>query len=278
MQPLNKLSPAQLQRKTDELDARENYIETREKLASSLEADIAESQRQIGLLDTQIGGLETVVQGLRTSITDCERYLKSLQSTYKTKVIEYKIKLKNWQDKLTQNETTIKLAHINLKNVNATIDERKKYQLDQEAHITDLMDAGNLQFKGLDIEITEAQHVLKELKIAIRTLKQDKSTTESDIEVIRQDYQQEEQISKNKIIALENQVAEALERNNQAEAKFLTVKNSMQQIHDETNAKLKILEVKEREIMTKREALRLEEEEMIEKRRQWASAESLYKI
>lgn len=59
--------------------------------------------------------------------------------------------------------------------------DRATYYRQQEALIKDLVESGNTELMGLHHEIMEAKRILSDLKIEIRTARQDKRLIEEDL-------------------------------------------------------------------------------------------------
>lgn len=64
--------------------------------------------------------------------------------------------------------------------------ERADYYRQQEALIKDMVESGNTQLMALHYEITEAKKVLSDLKIEIRTARQDKRLIDEDLALAQQ--------------------------------------------------------------------------------------------
>jgi aminopeptidase N len=63
--------------------------------------------------------------------------------------------------------------------------DRASYYRQQEALIKDMVESGNTQLMALHYEITEAKKVLGDLKIEIRTARQDKRLIEADLQSLQ---------------------------------------------------------------------------------------------
>lgn len=63
--------------------------------------------------------------------------------------------------------------------------DRASYYRQQEALIKDMVESGNTQLMALHYEITEAKKILGDLKIEIRTARQDKRLIEADLQSLQ---------------------------------------------------------------------------------------------
>lgn len=73
-----------------------------------------------------------------------------------------------------------------LKALDEALAERKRYYLEQEALITELVESGNTQLMGLTHDILVARQQLRDLKTDIRTAAQDKVLLCEDLDSIRE--------------------------------------------------------------------------------------------
>lgn len=73
-------------------------------------------------------------------------------------------------------------ARREYKDLQAAIEDRRKYSTEQEALIQKLLTDGNELLKSLEFAIACAKSELSELKVSVRTLRQDKKLLERDIE------------------------------------------------------------------------------------------------
>lgn len=76
-------------------------------------------------------------------------------------------------------------ARAELKQLNAQIEERKKYYKEQEKAIDDMVEAGNSELMSLNHEVEVAKKQLRDIKTDIRTSAQDKKLLNEDLEAMR---------------------------------------------------------------------------------------------
>lgn len=267
-----------LTKRSKELDAREAYIATREQLAEDNEVRIVKQQRDLALLDSTILAREAILQDQtsRMELQD-KKYISdgiNLKLTNKREEEKYR----KWQDKVFG-------ARDELAAVKNSILERQTYYKQQEALISKQADDGNLQLRGLEYAIIEGKQVVKDLDQKKMNIIQESKTLEADLESARESFAPElaeheaavlviihrQETEQANIVAIQQTL-----HNLNKEVNALLIKR--QQIHTDIDAKLLILDEKERKIMAQREALRVEREEMEESKHYWQSPKSLYDL
>jgi chromosome segregation ATPase len=72
-----------------------------------------------------------------------------------------------------------------LRALDDAIAERKAWHRDQELLIAETVEHGNMELTALNYEVTAARQMLKDLKTAIRTYRQDKTMLEGDLQAIQ---------------------------------------------------------------------------------------------
>jgi chromosome segregation ATPase len=76
-----------------------------------------------------------------------------------------------------------------LKALDEAIADRKRYLREQEALITEIVEAGNTQLMSLTHDIVVAKSELRSIKTDIRTAAQDKVLLNEDLDQIREELQ-----------------------------------------------------------------------------------------
>lgn len=268
----------QLERRSKELDARETYLAVHEELAKEVEVAITKAQRELALLD------ETIVK--RQTILDAQRVqLDTLQTEYvnKTKIVVNLLAKEQERYELWQSK--VEKAQQDLKVVKDSILERTDYLKKQEILIQEQVTEGNSRLRGLDYEVTELKQVIRDLEVKKKSLKATIIDLDIDLTAARESFMPE-------LAEHERQIAVILVRTQTAATDTKTAEDMLQkvnkqvsaalikrqQIVDDVDAKLVILNTKELEIMTKREALRVEREEMEEAKHYFTTPKSLYDV
>jgi predicted nucleic acid-binding Zn-ribbon protein len=193
------------------------------------------------------------------------------------------LKQEKEQDKLTALQDKVVAAKQELEAVKASIQERKDYQKQQEELIAKQSEDGNLQLRSLEYEIIESKQVIKDLEQKRRNLYEEGQTLESDLEAARNSFTPELEkheaavvviVQRKEVLETDLQIAQKKIYDTNIELNKLLLRRK--QIHADVDAKLQLLDSKEREIMAKREALRQEREEMEETKHYYQSPKSLY--
>lgn len=272
------LSADQLLTRSKELDAREQYLVSREELAESQQVDIAAAEQRLVVLGV------TIEQREKLATQHSER-IAEFDKEEKRRLKAFEATMGSFQSKLDKQQLKYEKATQSLEMVNTAIASRQDYYKEQEKLIEKQAEDGNLQLRGLEYEIIEANQVIKDLKMEKRGLLQDKQLLEEDLEAARASFEPELYRHQEDLNAITKQIELATDKLLGIQAKqniaskalnsFITKK---QIVSAEIDAKLKILTTKEQEVMAKREALRLEREEMDEKRHYQSSAQSLYDL
>jgi uncharacterized protein (DUF3084 family) len=275
--PQPSAAPAdQLQRRSSELDAREAYLEAREQLAEQTEAAITKGQHELALLDATILAREVIVNEQQDRMLLLDKEYVRKQTLLEHAVLKKQEQYAKWELKLTELQTTASAAK-------ASIADRLDYYKEQEKLIAKQAEEGNLQLRGLEYELLEIKQTIKDLEITKQNLYSEQKNLEHDLEVARDSFASE-------LEHHEMDIAAILKRKADAEAEVLAIRTKArdaykevnelnikrQQMHDDVDAKLQILDTKEREIMAKREALRQEREEMDTTKHYYQDPKSLY--
>lgn len=268
----------QLDKRSKELDAREAYIATREQLAEDTEARIQHQQRELALLDDTILAREAILQDQTAQMALQDKKYASDGINMRLATERETEKYQKWQDKVLE-------VKNDLKAVKDSIAERETYYKAQETLITKQSNDGNLQLRGLEYAIIEAKQIVKDLGQKKKNLIQESKMLETDLESARESFAPEiEQheamilvvVHRREGVQAEVQAIEHTLHDLNKEVNALLIRR--QQVHTDTDEKLALLDIKEREIMAKREALRVAQEEHEEEKHYWASPKSLYDL
>lgn len=266
----------QLQRRSSELDAREAYLAAREKLAESTEAAITKGQYELSLLDATILAREVIVSEQQDRMLGLDKEYARKQTVLEHAVLKKQESYARWEQRLDELRT-------GLGYIKESIAERQEYYKQQEALISKQAEDGNLQLRGLEYEIIESKQQIKDLEVKRQNLYSEQKSLETDLQSARDSFAPE-------LANHEAAIVLVVQRQQDANDEVITVQGKVydltkevnallirrQQIHNDVDAKLQILDTKEREIMTKREALRQEKEEMEVVKHYYKSPESLY--
>lgn len=266
----------QLQRRSDELDAREVYLAIREKLAESTEAAITKGQHDLALLDSTILARETILSQQEGRMLTLDKEYARKQTILEHAILKKQEQCAKWDLKLEELQNAIS-------GIKTSIAEREQYYKQQETLIVKQAEEGNLQLRGLEYEIIESKQVIKDLEVKKQNIYSEQKALESDLQTARDNFAPE-------LATHEASILVIMQRGRDEEEKILIASTKLhnliketnvllikrQQIHDDVDAKLQILDTKEREIMAKRETLRQEQESMDEARHYYKDPKSLY--
>jgi chromosome segregation ATPase len=247
-------------------------------MLDGFDAQKADYERQIGLLETTQSERQLLVDAQQARIKQLDGQYAITVAALQELDDKYGARLDNWRSKV---ETT----RSELTSIKDSIKERQQYQKDQEVLIGKQAEEGNVQLKGLEYEIIEARQVIKDLKAERVNLYGEKKQLETDIDKAQLSFEPEVEAHLEVLRVLESQkpviqsdideVNKHLKELRKEEAALLIKR---QQIHDDVDAKLRILDEKERKIMVEREALRQEREDMQSERHYYQSPKSLYDL
>lgn len=272
----NEAQADQLQRRSNELDARETYLNTREKLAESTEAAITKGQYELSLLDTTILARATIVSEQQDRMAELDKEYSRKQTMLEHAVLKKQEQYAKWELKLTEIQTTASSAK-------QSIVERQDYYSQQEKLIAKQAEEGNLQLRGLEYEIIESKQVIKDLEVTKHNLYSEKKNLEHDLEVARDSFAPELEQHEAAILIVIQQKTDVETEVISVQGKVYELNKEVntalilrKQIQDDVSQKLQILDTKEREIMAKRETLRQEREEMDEAKHYYKDPKSLY--
>jgi len=172
----------------------------------------------------------------------------------------------------------LQAAKQELDTVKLSIQEREKYAKRQEFAINDQAEAGNTRLRGIDYEITEAKHVLKESKLALHDVSDNLKVLTVDLDQARDDMEVEINRLQAGVDTKQSELDQLQADVVEQESQLVIVTNRTAEQQTEIDKKLRTLDVKEREIMAKRDALQREELDMAEKRHRQTSRDRLYNV
>lgn len=276
MKPSSVGLDAQLAKRSKELDAREAYLAVREQLVQDVEIAITKGQHDLSLLDATILAREAILDGQNVRLSNLEA-----EYTNKGKVLAGMIAKEQERYELWQSK--VETAREELKTVKDAVQERTDYLKQQETLIQQQIDEGNSHLRGLDYEATEMKQVIRDLEVKKKSLKATLIDLETDLTGARESFlpqlaEHEQAITvidarkailEDELVVLDSRIVVKQKEVNELGTRY-------KRIEVEVDEKLKVLDVKERGIMAKRNAL-IEETAAMEKARHYhQSAKSLY--
>ena len=259
------LNEAKLQQRSKELDAREEYLDI--KLKALEEAPIT-----LSVYESRVKAYERKLTGLIDLIKESENEVEAMSHKYDiayqthnnlTTEISRREKLAN---EIKKQETDVKKNIIVIK---SQIKQQKNYLKEQQLLIDQTITQGNKRLLELQDESSSIEHEIIEFKGA-------RTALEHEIDNMAMTKIQDEQnlyeslnVLSNQKETLENEVNMLIDRITKKSAEY-------QRVEKETTNKLNILREKEESITAKRDAMRLERQELEEDKRRFTSFKSLY--
>lgn len=268
----------QLAKQSQQLEAREAYIAAQEKIAEDTAKAIEKAKRELALLDSTIKAREEMLGQQRERQQQQDKLYASSESKLADAIEREQRELER-----ARKELTVVKAEIEL--IKTAIQDRTAYQQQQEEHIAEQAEAGNVQLKSVAYEIAQAKQELKDLEQDIQDALARREELTVSIQSARNDFAPELDRHEADVLAVlqrrkeaeaeEQAVKDAIQELKQEQNKLLTER---QQIHADVDAKLKILDTREREIMAKREAIEQERIRAAEADHYRTTTNSLYGV
>lgn len=268
---MNPKQQAQLEKRSKELDAREEYLNKWERQLKQAPIDIKVLNETIKVKTAQLGRI-------RRDISDSDKLHE--QQIKRLEIAENSLKALQFKNQqLIEEQKAIEKRHktdiSGLKKqklaLEAEVKDRTTYRREQEQIINQVISDGNLEITGLNIEIKsllqKKQQVIDDLpaiEAEITDLQFRLTTTE--------DQWVAEQENARQILAnIEDEI-------HSAKIKLGATRQQDLKVKADTDAKLAKLKLKEEELLAKREAINLDRANLEEDKRRWTSAKSLYEV
>jgi hypothetical protein len=264
MKTLNQL---ECDKRSKELDAREEYLVEREKLLE--EAPLS------------IKVLKGTIEAKQHQLDILNKKIKTADSSYEVRILEYRVELSRTEQqteieghklhKLEDMQTDIINKNNSLKakqrDLQKGIKDDRAYKLEQDKLIEDSITEGNTTLKALQYEIDGLEEIKKTINYEIAIL----GTTHNEIQAaVRADEQQLEDLHRQHDLT-EKDLQKSLKLI-QEDIKAANSKHRL--IIADTKEKLSILKRKEEEIMALRGAMKRERIELDTDKRRWENSKT----
>lgn len=252
------LQRAELQKKARELDAQEPYLLD----IKILEETISVKQKQLARIRKEVSEAETEHSD---KLKELEKVIADKQTL--TSQIEADIIAKG----LARIDAVRELAHIEKekKVAQTEIDDRHRYQNEQEKLIADALEDGNLKLKGVGFEIRDVEERKEVVIQELYGLNQDKSKIIDEIALVH-----------DRFLGLTNDYIDDKIKKQQVlqkiEDEIFTAKQEYETVLAKTEKKLRKLDLKERSLLARESAVQKEEKDLQVARRRLEGVQSLY--
>lgn len=265
------LDQLECDRRSKELDAREQYLIEREALLE--EAPVT------------IKVLNETIKAKKHQLYLAEKKVEAANTSYSVQVLEYRGNLADFDEqRQSVSDTILELESKKTQIVTENSDLQKKgkslkkevvdsrtYKAEQDRLIQETINEGNVSLKALKYEVDNLGEIKNCINYEIAILKSTQQEVEDSIHKHEQQLNDLEKAYADTKKLLNKSLAEI-----KASIKANMIRNK--QVTDDTQKKLAILKLKEEEILAKRQALRKERVELDTEKRRWDSQKTLYDV
>lgn len=262
---------ADLVLQSKELDAREAFLNERERIIESSPFDLKVLEETIAV---KKGQLEQIKETFKKK----EAWYKTRLDGLEHEVTDKEVELTDTTDELldvteliSSYEIQTKAANSDLHSIEKQIATRQQYLKDQERLIEETIDEGNAALRGISYEIQAAQEQKDVAKAELADVETRKTDVAFELMELEERLKQDKFDYEQEIDAVKKELADERKNVGQIHAEYDLVSANI-------SDKLRQLEIKEKEIMTKQSALIRERNELEDDKRRWHSTKSLYDI
>ena len=247
------LSEAKLLQRSKELDAREAFIDTKAKI-------LEDAPITLKVYDARVKASEDRLARLITEIKEADTRLKDLDQD----AIEY-------EDKMERKKRSIADLKESRKALEAEIKERKDFLDTQEKTIAEFIEEANERLLDLKDEEQHELNEIKKLRVQHTDLRSQYDLIVVEFDTTRANYD-------NQIIDLETLLSKLKDEDAKLTKSISDKSVEYKVLVADIDKKMLILKEKEEGIISKRDAMRLEKQELDEDKRRWNSTKALYDI
>lgn len=270
-QPNPKLAQAANAKRSKELDAREAYLNEREELLNSGPVNLIVLEKTIKAREQDLLAIKgKVLDAENIFMADKER-LAIEKATIQTDIDELGMTLKAKRMAIKELDAQIDSRSKVLAAIEDEVAERQDYLKHQESLIHGASEAGNEQLLSTKFQIEELERDKRRITLLLVDLQKTKAELETSLEPLRQQTAQLQSSYQQAAANLRGTLDDMRDKIAQAGMRF-------KQLEAESEEKLKILKIHETEILTKREALTRERQQLDTEKRRWASTKGLYQV
>jgi chromosome segregation ATPase len=259
---------AALLRRSKELDAKEEYLESIKAALDKGPMTIKVYEAQVTAKQEQLAQLTSQIAAADSKLTDMSRLVSKEYDQFTLTKQEYEHQLSEQLEQIDTLQRQVKELRTLLKETQGEIDERHKYQKDQEKQIEQSSMEGNEQLLELNSQVAKLKH-------EIQILTTDKLDLKPQVDDLI--------IRTGELQSIYDQTKSGLEAEvKQLEAQIITTREGLvsetsryKEIGEEVDEKLSILKEKEESIIAKRDAVRLARQELDQDKRRWESKKAI---
>jgi chromosome segregation ATPase len=259
------LDQAQLERRNKELDAKEAYIDAKAKILEDAPITLKVYEARVKAFETKLNELTLKNKQLDGDYYRKNQTFKLDQQKHEKIIAKLKKDVINSENDKQKLQELKKQAHI----LHDDIIQQKKWADEQQKLIDESVKLGNEKLMDLQDKVTLLHIELNDLKIQKNSLERDIQQINYDKLIVEQEYQKSIdglEVQNNKL-KLEHQKLVKSVSDKSTEYKVI-----IKDLED----KLSTLKEKESSIGAKRDAMRLERQELDIEKRRFNSAKSLY--
>ncbi len=265
------LSEAKLLQRSKELDAREAFIDTKAKI-------LEDAPITLKVYDARVKASEDRLARLITEIKEADTRLKDLDQD----AIEYEDKMErkknsllkdihSFNDNIREQKRSIADLKESRKALEAEIKERKDFLDTQEKTIAEFIEEANERLLDLKDEEQHELNEIKKLRVQHTDLRSQYDLIVVEFDTTRANYD-------NQIIDLETLLSKLKDEDAKLTKSISDKSVEYKVLVADIDKKMLILKEKEEGIISKRDAMRLEKQELDEDKRRWNSTKALYDI
>jgi len=265
------LEEAKLQKRSSELDAREQFIDA--KLAELEKAPLTFKvyEARIKAFENRLATLQEDNRQAVVTSAQIKHDGDVLIEKQELRVSKMQQKLLEAENKVNELDKSVTVAEGTLTSLNKEIRQREQYQKTQEEQIAQAISDGNdhlLDLKdtiaSIEIDIKHARSTLIELGQEITDLTNQKTILEEQSATMSRELNTTKKKLLLEIQGLEEQLIE--------------LSRKKRTIDEDIDKKMRLLEEKEASVVAKRDALVLEKQELQQEKRRFNSTKSAYTV
>ena len=263
------LNEAKLQQRSKELDAREEYLDIKLKALEEAPITLSVYESRVKAYERKLTGLIDLIKESENEVEAISHKYDIAYQTHNNLTVEITRREKLGSEKLNdikKQESNVKKNIIVIKN---EVKQQKDYLKEQQLLIDQTITQGNKRLLELQDEAGSIEHEIIEFKGARTALEHEIDNMAVTKIHDEQNLYDSLNVLANQKQSLEDEIKMLIDRITKKSAEY-------QRVEKETTNKLNILREKEESITAKRDAMRLERQELEEDKRRFTSLKSLY--
>lgn len=268
---MDRIDQAQLQKRSRELDAREEFIDEKSRILKDApvtlkvyKAHIEASEKSLSQLQQKIAEETYKLDQLHTEADYVVK--RNSERSERTKK-----ELTQLTDRVKAANTELIVAQLKVKDVEAQLSDREEYLKNQEKIIAKVVEQGNDQLLDINSQIIYQRSVNSDLERQNVALKAKLDEETAQFELKKQDYTVELATLEGQVHKLEREVTDLVER-------ITNKSEEYKRIDKDISKRLSELKRTEESMTAKREAMVLERQELSRDQQRWNSNKAQYEI